>query len=761
MWVQIKDKDGKIKHGIENIMTEQVKFYQKLLSSEGWDEKMANKLLENVTKRLDENQRTFCDSGISEKELSSAVRALKLDKSPGHDGITAEFYKKYWSLIKDEFCIVINEIEESETLCESQYRGVISLLYKQGDRDNIKNWRPITLLNLDYKIIAKVFAERLKKVLPSLIGSDQKAFIAGRQITETVRLIQDIIDKADENDEEGAIIFLDQEKAFDRVEWGYLGSCLERFGFGRKFQNMIAMLYKYGKSCINTNGYLTKYFPITRSMRQGCPVAAYLYILQAEPMAQTIRKSDKIQGIYLPSEHDQLEAKISLFADDTQLFHRSERSIKHAFDILSIYCKASGARLNMTKTKGLYIGSWKDKEPTMRDIKWVQNVTGLGAEFGYQINYETIWMQKFAKFKNTIRNWMKRDLSFKGKRLLIQSYIMSSMAYLTDLYPTCIPEEFLTQTKDLIKEFLWSGKTWRVAQKTCSLRKKHGGLEIPDLDCFTEAKNVMWIIKIHFSDLTNWNAIGKCLIKSFDMRYQTENFLLKCSSLKSLNIKKLPEFYQQCINAWTRMIVKTDIKEKPDILNSYLYGNTNITINKNPLFYSHWACSGIKVVNDLWDENTNSWKTGQQIFNQLIQKRNCMVEYETLKRAIPQQWKEKLRDQNVQNGQNAVTILTNIKTVDLRDDCIRVNNREVRSLRDLRFKEIYYHNFYPVNMPKCIETWARKLETEIDWRKVCQIMLESVQGRKQNDFHWKCIHRGVFTETRLKKMNRSNGICTL
>ena len=111
------------------------------------------------------------------------------------------------------------------------------------------------------------------------------------------------------------------------------------------------MLYKNAKSCINTNGFLSNYFPVTRSMRQGCPIAAFLYILQAEPMAQTIRTSPDIEGIMIETGNNESEVKIACFADDTQLFHRSEQSVKACFKILKQYSKASGTKLNMKKNK--------------------------------------------------------------------------------------------------------------------------------------------------------------------------------------------------------------------------------------------------------------------------------------------------------------------------------------------------------------------------------------------------------------------------
>ena len=212
LWNQIKNAKGEIKIGIDNILEVQVDFYSKLLASEGWNEEAANTLLQNIDINISEEQRAECEQLITETELDKGVKSLKKNKSPGCDGIPGEFYQKYWKLLKPNFIKVIREIEETEELCISQYRGIICLLFKQGDRDDLANWRPITLLNNDYKLIAIIYASRLKNVLPMIINEDQKAYIEGRQITEYVRLTQDIFDFYDKNNMPGAIIFLDQKK---------------------------------------------------------------------------------------------------------------------------------------------------------------------------------------------------------------------------------------------------------------------------------------------------------------------------------------------------------------------------------------------------------------------------------------------------------------------------------------------------------------------------------------------------------------------
>ena len=141
---------------------------------------------------------------------------MKSNKSPGEDGIISEFSQLFWETIKDEFILLVCEIFKVKQLSKSQNRG--TLLFKSGKRENICIWRPLTLLNTDYKIMAKILPERLKTVVPKLIHSDQKVFAKYRNISEANRLVQDIMDYIDQEDEEAILVFLDQQKAIDQVE---------------------------------------------------------------------------------------------------------------------------------------------------------------------------------------------------------------------------------------------------------------------------------------------------------------------------------------------------------------------------------------------------------------------------------------------------------------------------------------------------------------------------------------------------------------
>jgi exodeoxyribonuclease III len=757
LWNRIKDENGQVREGLDNIIDEQIKFYSKLMRSEEWNEREAEKLLENVDTQISEEDKILCDADISEKECEKAIKLLKTNKSPGEDGITAEFYKKFWYLIQPQFMQVIENIQQQNALSNSQYKGVITLLYKNGDRENIKNWRPITLLNIDYKIVAKIFAERLKSVLPSIIKTDQKAFIKGRQISEHIRLTKDIIHFADEQNTKGAIVFLDQQKAYDRVEWGYMELCLEKFGFGPKCVNNIMMLYRQAKSCINTNGFMTKYFPISRSMRQGCPIAAYLYVMQAEPMAETIRKCPGITGIKLT---DQVTAKIAMFADDTQLFFENERSIIKGFNIIQSYEKASGAKINFEKTKGLYIGTWKNKEPEFKKIKWVQSAKALGVEFGFNINYEEIWMKKFSKFKNIITQWSKRDLTLYGKKLLINAYIFSGVGFLMEMYPENIPSLFIKSVKELCGQFLWGSKTWRVAQKTMALRYTHGGLQIPDLETLIKTKQILWLIKIVQGQTDTWNCLGRAHLQSYDKMTGSNFFLLTCSNLKVLNIDKMPAFYRVCLKSWTEVIQKNKIESKEDILDQPLFGNKYVKLNKQMEIIETWSKANLKTIRDIWNFQTGNWQPNDIILQRFQVHLKRRGEYRRIKKAIPKIWVQILNDENIQL-ENQNTPLKNTKELHITHQECYINNEKVH-YKKLKSRELYFHILYPQKSPSSIAAWKVIFQNyDFKWGDIYKSHWKSIQDNKVKDLHWKCLHRAIYIESRLAAMHRSYGYCKL
>ena len=141
--------------------------------------------------------------------------------------------------------------------------------------------RPVSLLNVDYKIITKSIANQLEPVLHMLINEDQSGFIKGRFIGQNIRLVQDILDITDEQNIPGIMLQLDFEKAFDSIEWNFIWKTLEKFNFWENFINVIKLCYNNIESTVINNGFLCGWFQLERGMRQGCPLSGFVFLFAA------------------------------------------------------------------------------------------------------------------------------------------------------------------------------------------------------------------------------------------------------------------------------------------------------------------------------------------------------------------------------------------------------------------------------------------------------------------------------------------------
>ena len=195
-------------------------------------------------------------------------------KAPGSEGLPPEFYLALWDVLGEDLVEVLTASFTAGVLPPSQRTALISLIFKKGDRSEHKNWRPISLLNADYKICARALAGRLLKILHYVIAPDQICGVRGRFIGENVVLLRDVACYA--NDLPAAILALDQEKAFDRVDWAFLFKTLQHLGFGPIFISWIRLLYTDICSAVLVNGYSFDFFKPTRGVRQGCPLSPLL-----------------------------------------------------------------------------------------------------------------------------------------------------------------------------------------------------------------------------------------------------------------------------------------------------------------------------------------------------------------------------------------------------------------------------------------------------------------------------------------------------
>ena len=249
----------------------------------------------------------------------------------------------------------INYGYEHGSLSVTQKQGVITCLPKPDkNRNFLNNWRPISLLNVVYKLASSVIANRIKTVLESLVHEDQKGFIPGRCIAENVRLIYDVLFETKKQELPGLILSVDFEKAFDTVSWKFIESVLKYFNFGPSIISWIKLFQTGSESCIIQNGFISEFFYLKRGCRQGDPVSPYVFILCAEILGKMLRKNKNVKGISI----NRKEFLLSQYADDTQIFlDGTEKSLQETLRVLDNFYVISGLKINIEKTKAIWIGS--------------------------------------------------------------------------------------------------------------------------------------------------------------------------------------------------------------------------------------------------------------------------------------------------------------------------------------------------------------------------------------------------------------------
>ena len=240
--------------------------------------------------QLNVEEQESLEKDLTFEELKDALTSFTDNKSTGEDGFTKEFYEAFFDLLWKDLLNSYNDAFNKGSLSVSQKRGTITLIPK-GDENlsDLKNWRPISLLNIDYKILSKVLAKRMEQHLPKLIHSDQTGFVNGRYIGQNIRLLSDIMEFSDSKNFQGILLFVDFEKAFDTLEWSFISKTLEVFNFGNKFKKWFTVLYNGVQSSVVNGGFMTNYFEITRGVRQGCPLSPSLFILAEYAKTRTAR----------------------------------------------------------------------------------------------------------------------------------------------------------------------------------------------------------------------------------------------------------------------------------------------------------------------------------------------------------------------------------------------------------------------------------------------------------------------------------------
>ena len=390
-------------------------------------------LLSVLDEELGEEEQQRCegpqgDGTITADEALTALRSLPRGKSPGSDGLTYEFYLAMWEVVGQPLVAAFNYAfsDPQRRLSERQRLGLIILIYKGGGkpRADPASYRPITLLNTDLKIVAKVMVLRFGPALESVIDSTQTAFVPGRDIADNVLLHLEEVDYVQgEQGQQGCILFLDFEKAYDRLDRDWVLRCMETMQFPGSSTRWVRLLLEGTCGQVMFNGGCTsRVFDIPSGCAQGSPLSPLLYVIAAQPLAamcRTMQATGEAPGILLP---DGSQAPPShQHADDTTLHGRTVDSVRTLLRRAVLpFCAASGAKLNADKSQGMVLGAHPamvgvDEETGVTFVDTtVTPIRHLGillSENGATAFAQQLFEQRLRIITHRVRHWSKLKLS--------------------------------------------------------------------------------------------------------------------------------------------------------------------------------------------------------------------------------------------------------------------------------------------------------------------------------------------------------------
>ncbi|CAI5956971.1 unnamed protein product [Closterium sp. NIES-65] len=369
----------------------------------------------------------------TEEEVKKAFGAMAANKSPGKDGLPKELFEAHWDLLGKGFMALAKDFASTAVLSTEVKEAVTILLHKKGDKDQLNNYRPITLLNFTYKVLARVVADRMKKFLCRVLSPEQYSFLPGRRLTDAVRLVADIIDAARNGNEDWFLLLVDFKKAFDSVSRGYLFRTLRVMGFPERLVRWVEGLHAGTQTRLLVNGWMGDGVEVISGVRQGCPMAPYLFLYAVEPLAQLVLK--RKLGICKGSER---LAYIG-YADDTTLVLEGKQQITRAEQVLAKFELTSGLATNRDKSVILPLGNNLGRVAGRANgFRWAKADEAeklLGVWVTPSGNCLPTWEKTAEAMTGKIIQWQHKFLPTVARTAVVNCYMMPKAAFQAQVYP--------------------------------------------------------------------------------------------------------------------------------------------------------------------------------------------------------------------------------------------------------------------------------------------------------------------------------------
>jgi len=485
-------------------------------------------LLQALDSQLSQARHASCDVAVTRDELLTALLGTANNKAPGSDGLPFEFYRAFWGLVGQQLhdcCQEAFESAEEDALTPSQKVGVITLLFKGKGlpRDQPSSYRPITLLNTDYKILARAMACRWGSAADEVVDQTQTAFIPNRWIGDNVLAHLEEVDFCHECQVEGVLLFIDSAKAYDRLDVGWLLRCLEALGFGPNARRWVSLLHSGRQGCVRFNGWRTEPFPISSGVAQGSPLSPLLYVLAAQPLAAHLRRiTDEglLHGIPLPDgslaplshQHaDDLTVHVASLADAQVVMQGPIR----------LFCEASGAEVHAGKARGLHLGVLQpfvgaDPGTGIQFVGPTEPIRHLGILLGTDVEAcrTALYADLATRLERRVARWATSSLSLFGRTYVARQCFASMLTYHAMFLPP--PAPFLRRAVDLLAHFVALGERVTPGRRAASLFPnravsalpwEQGGMRFPDLHAIVIALQSSVVSRLLRPRQAAWKAM--------------------------------------------------------------------------------------------------------------------------------------------------------------------------------------------------------------------------------------------------------------
>ena len=726
---RLVDSDGIEITGKDRILHECTSYYEELYTTQHDQrafEGAFDRFLEGVDiPRLTEEDRESCEGNITDSECLQALKSMANGKVPGPSGFTKEFFVANWESLGSLTVRYINEAYTKGSFFVTQRRGFISLLPKKGDQRYLKNKRPVVLLDIIYKIAAKVISLRMQKVINGLISTDQTGFLKGRSIGDNLRLMSDAICISEKENTPGIIMNMDYSCAFDSVEHVFLFRALRVFNFGDSLINWVRLLYDRPELTILNNGFTSRWFQPTRAVRQGCPVSGMLFVLAVELFACKLRSRRDIQGVSLYEK----EIKISQYADDTVAFVRDTGSAGKVLDLVREFGAISGLRLNMTKCDFVWIGRDRTRKDNICGIAPRTKFKSLGILFSTEEAYVPENVEaKIRSMRNAMNMWKGRDLSIKGRITLMKSLMASQFTYLASAM--VIPLESLKRIDKELRTFLWNGRTPKVKRTIICQSIDNGGLGAVKIDCYINSLQLTWLRRLVSGPDVQWRAVLQGALGEIEL-----GDLLR-GNMDEAQVQKmgLPEFYRKIITEYFRLKPACRITNASEIKGQTLWYNRQIQINHNVVFFREMYRQGIKYLGHI--ESNGEIITFLELIRRYPRLSVCQYQYQCLKHAIPREWKAALRaNRSDPPNWNVDVPLT-----------VAVGGTEIE-LRQMTCSAFYSTQLPKDAIPMCRRKWvAEHFDfSAAKWKEIYRLPYEISASTKIQSLHYRIVNRYIPT----------------